>query len=61
MFLFIYADDTVILSYTQEGLQEALLQLQTYCDKWSLDVHINKKEIVIFSKRKHNVNNFVFQ
>jgi len=32
IFIILYADDTVIMSETEEGLQQALLNFEQYCD-----------------------------
>jgi hypothetical protein len=29
-----FADDTVIMSETEEGIQQALLNFEQYCDLW---------------------------
>ena len=50
MFLLLYADDIVILSETEEGLNKGLFLLESYCDKWRLTVNIKKTKIMIFRK-----------
>lgn len=45
-----YADDIVILSETQDGLQERMNLLSSYCSKWCLNVNISKTNVVIFNK-----------
>jgi hypothetical protein len=50
----LYADDTVILSESAEGLQEALSAFEKYCNIWKLTVNTNKSKIVVFSKKKYN-------
>lgn len=52
IFVILYADDTVILSESHEGLQEALSVFEQYCTNWKLKVNTNKTKVVIFSKRK---------
>ena len=37
----LYADDMAILSLSQEGLQNSLNKLETYCKEWHLVVSIN--------------------
>jgi hypothetical protein len=51
LFLLLYADDIVILSETEEGLEH-------YCDKWRLTVNIKKTKIIIFRKGRlrHNIS-----
>ena len=52
LFVILYADDTVILSETKEGMQHSLNIFQSYCDTWKLNVNVNKTKVMIFSKRK---------
>ena len=52
----LYADDTVILSESAEGLQEALSAFEKYCNIWKLTVNTNKSKIVVFSKKKYKTN-----
>lgn len=46
LFLFFYADDTVILSKTQSGLQH-WTNFFVYCETWRLHVNVKKPKIVI--------------
>ena len=46
-----YADDLVILSTSKIGLKSSLLKLNTYCDKWKLNVNFSKSKIMCFSKQ----------
>ena len=57
----LYADDLVILSTTQHGMQKALNKLNTYCEKWHLDINLEKTKIVVFkhSAKLDQLNNFV--
>ena len=50
IFCLLYADDTLILAENNLELQKSLDSLKTYCDKWALNVNINKTKIIIFSK-----------
>lgn len=60
IFILLYADDTVILSETAEGMQNALDIFQQYCDTWKLQVNINKTKVLVFRKRRtKQVYNFV--
>ena len=52
IFVILYADDTVIMSETKEGLQNALNIFQSYCEIWKLQVNTNKTKVMIFCKRK---------
>jgi len=62
LFIILYADDTVILSNTPEGLQECLNQLKSYCNRWKLTVNASKTKITIFGgkKVKNRKYNFKF-
>ena len=40
-----YADDTVLLSETKEGLQNILDRLYTYSSKWNIDVNVDKTKM----------------
>jgi hypothetical protein len=48
----LYADDTVILSETKEGMQQALDIFESYCEIWRLQINVTKTKIMIFRKRK---------
>ena len=52
LFVIVYADDTVILADTKEGVQKALNILQSSCEIWKLEVNVNKTKVMIFSKGK---------
>ena len=45
----LYADDLVLISSSQSGLNSCLVKLETFCDKWHLGVNIKKSKIVIFN------------
>ena len=49
-FLFLYADDTVVLAECPEDLQRALDMLRIYCEVWGLDINVRKTKVVIFSR-----------
>lgn len=46
----LYADDLVLLSTTEKGLQEKLHVLDQYCKKWCLDINAEKNKIIISTK-----------
>ncbi len=52
LLVLLYADDTIILSESAEGLQFALNALVDYCIKWKLVINNSKTKIMIFQKRK---------
>ena len=45
----LYADDLVLISSSQSGLNSCLAKLEIFCDKWQLDLNIKKSKIVIFN------------
>jgi hypothetical protein len=55
LMVILYADDTVLMSETAEGLQRELDALQAYCTIWKLNVNTAKTKIMIFCKRKPRV------
>ena len=58
----LYADDLILFSQSEKGLQSCLNKLSVYCDRWKLKINTNKTKIIIFSKgnRKLSSYNFVF-
>ena len=52
MFLFLYADDTAILSESPACLQAALDAMSDYCSQYKLRVNVNKTKIMVFSRGK---------
>ena len=48
LFVILYADDTVLMSETKEGMQQSLNIFQLYCDLWKFDVNINKTKVMVF-------------
>jgi hypothetical protein len=61
LFIILYADDTVLMSETKEGMQQSLNIFQLYCDLWKLDVNINKTKVMVFSKKKNLNYSFILQ
>ena len=47
----LYADDLVLLSPTEKGLQQHLDLLEQYCQNWALTVNPNKSKVMIFQKK----------
>jgi hypothetical protein len=50
LFLLLYADDTVLFSETEEGLQQTLDAFETYCEKWKLTINTDKTKVMIFRR-----------
>ncbi len=55
LLVLLYADDTVLLSNSPDGLQQALKDLGSYCTQWKLKVNSSKTKVIIFSKRKPRI------
>ena len=56
----LFADDLLLISETSSGLQNCLEQLSNFCNKWKLNVNINKTKAMIFSKGKKDFTKFKF-
>jgi hypothetical protein len=56
IFMLLFADDTVLFSYTKQGLQILLDKLHDYCNKWGISVNINKTVIMV-CKRGNQLEN----
>ena len=52
LYCLLYADDTVVLAETAPQLKEALYAVHGYCDRWGLQVNVDKTKVLIFSKGK---------
>ena len=46
-----YADDLIIVSETEKGLQNSLAKLKQYTKKWNLQVNMKKTKIMIFQNK----------
>lgn len=58
LFMLLFADDTVLFSYTENGLQQLLNKLHNYCNIWGISVNIDKSFVMVCKKgnRIENVN-----
>ncbi|CAG2188155.1 unnamed protein product [Mytilus edulis] len=54
----LFADDIVLLSNSEKGLQTALNVLSDFCKCWKLEVNINKSKVIIFNSNGKTHNNF---
>ena len=43
----LYADDLMVISETQSGLQEAMYKLEKYCSSWSMKVNTSKSKFMV--------------
>ena len=50
LYTLLYADDTILLAETAQGMQSMLDKLFSYCQTWKLQVNPSKTKVVIFSK-----------
>ena len=48
----LYADDLLIISESEEGLQNCISILEQYCNRWKLEVNLDKTKVIIFSRRR---------
>ena len=56
IFILLFADDTVLISYAPHGLQNLIDQLQAYCTKWGITVYTDKTVVMVF-KQGNRVKN----
>ena len=45
-----YADNVVLLSKSETGLQKAMDKLNGYCKTWDLKVNTDKTNVIVFNK-----------
>ena len=55
-----WADDILILSETDEGLQRKLKELEKYCEKNKLSVNTDKTQCMIFNRTGRLLRNYTF-
>ena len=60
IFLLLFADDTVLFSYTKEGLQRLLNNMFSYCTQWGITVNTDKTVTMVFKKGTRPENFDVF-
>ena len=58
--LLLYADDIVLLSDSEEGLQNMLDKLYEWCSKWKMSLNIDKTKTVDFRNKKQQCTNHQF-
>merc|ERR1711867_249746 len=51
-----YADDTILMTETESGLQQALDELLNYCKRWKLAVNQDKTKIICILNKKNSKN-----
>ena len=50
MAILLFADDMVLVAKDEEELQHLVEKVKVYCDKWLLEVNVNKTKVVVVSK-----------
>ena len=45
-----FADDVILISKSERGLQKCFTKLENYCDLWCLDINIDKTKTIVFNK-----------
>ena len=58
LFILLYADDTVIISESKDGLQSALSTYSEYCNEWRLTITVDKSKVMVFSKGRQTEYSF---
>ena len=60
----LYADDLVLLSESQKGLQSCLTKLERYTNRWKLNINKKKTKILVIGtpaqRRTYATTNWVF-
>ena len=57
-----YADDLVLISRTEIGLQGLIDKLGDYCTRWKMEVNIDKTKVIKFSGNGHKCKtNFFYR
>lgn len=56
----LYADDLVIMSTSEAGLNNCLKRLSDYCDTWQLEVNMKKSQVIIFNKSGRKLTDYKF-
>ncbi len=52
VFVLMYADHTAILAEGERGMSDVLKTVETYCDRWKLDINCRKTKITLLTKTK---------
>ena len=57
----LYADDLLVLSKSNTGLQNALNSIESDCKNWKLDINTTKSKVIIFNKSGKCLNKYKFK
>ena len=58
--ILLYADDIVLISETEEELQEMLTLVHSWCQKWKLNINTDKTKVVHFRNSAKPLSSFSF-
>ena len=56
----LYADDLVLISTSQEGLNNCLHKLGEFCTTWQLELNLKKSQVIIFNTTGRLLSGFSF-
>ena len=59
--ILLYADDIVLLSGFEKGMQSMLTYLNKWCMKWCLDINVLKSNVIHFKPKKVPISQLVFK
>ena len=57
----LYADDLVLMSLSESGLQKQLDKLDEYCKDWGLNINISKTKTMIMARKVSSSKNYIFR
>ena len=60
VYCLMYADDLVLISQSDAGLQTSLNRLQEYCSQWHLKINVSKTKVIVFNKAGHMLSKYRF-
>lgn len=58
--ILLYADDVVLLSDTEQGLQDMLSLVHSWCQQWKLSINVEKTKVVHFRNPAVPITKFTF-
>ena len=57
----LFADDVILVSESEDGLQVALDNLMKYCNDWMLEINPDKTKVMIFNKSGKKLSSYKFK
>ena len=58
--ILLYADDIVLITENEEDMQSLLFIVQNWCQKWRLEVNLEKTNILHVRTKRKNQSRFTF-